>query len=125
MTYREQLRQYSQYQKVLSHQELLETCSLFSRHFTEERLSYGLYGLFPKCRKYVDIFALMLGMAGHGLIVSMLNTHQGILGTRIFIFNRARIFNTDFLRGQIERANLALSKGHVCAMVNPIFREHP
>ncbi|ENN72840.1 hypothetical protein YQE_10520, partial [Dendroctonus ponderosae] len=80
---REQLRQYSQYQKVLSHQELLETCSLFSRHFTEERLSYGLYGLFPKCRKYVDIFALMLGMAGHGLIVSMLNTHQGLLGDKL------------------------------------------
>lgn len=53
---------------------------MFAQHFTQDRLSYGLYGLYPKCRMYIDVFALLLEMAGHALIVSMLNTHQGVLG---------------------------------------------
>lgn len=83
---RDQFRQYSEQQKILSYQELLDTADLLARHFTQERLSYGLYGLYPKCRKYIDIFVLFLGMTGHGVIISMLNTHQGLLGKLIFKF---------------------------------------
>ncbi|KAF7282452.1 hypothetical protein GWI33_002679 [Rhynchophorus ferrugineus] len=80
---REQLRQYAQYQKQLNHQELLETADLLARHFTSERFQYGLYGLYPKCRHYIDIYVLLLGMVGHGLIISSLNTHQGLLGDKM------------------------------------------
>ncbi|XP_063908736.1 ectopic P granules protein 5 homolog [Zophobas morio] len=80
---KDQLRQYAQHQKMLQHQELLETAELFSKHFTQERLQYGLYGLYPKCRNYIDIFVILLGMTGHGLITSSLNTHQGLLGDEL------------------------------------------
>ncbi|KAJ8984462.1 hypothetical protein NQ317_012528 [Molorchus minor] len=80
---RDQLRQYAQHQKMLQHQELLQTSELLSRHFTQERLQYGLYGLYPKCRNYIDVFVLLLGMTGHGIIVSMINTHQGLLGDKL------------------------------------------
>lgn len=81
---KDQLRQYAQHQKMLQHQELLETAELFSKHFTQERLQYGLYGLYPKCRNYIDVFVILLGMTGHGLITSSLNTHQGLLGDKLF-----------------------------------------
>ncbi|KAL1505767.1 hypothetical protein ABEB36_005253 [Hypothenemus hampei] len=82
---RDQLRQYCQHQKKLAHQELLETSNLLARHFTQERLSLnnGLHGLYPKCRKYVNVFSILLGMTGHAFIVSMLNTHQGLLGDKL------------------------------------------
>ncbi|KAG5874036.1 hypothetical protein JTB14_007998 [Gonioctena quinquepunctata] len=80
---RDQFRQYAQNQKILQHQELLETSELLSRHFTQERLQYGLYGLYPKCRNYMDMFVILLGIIGHGIIVSMLNTHQGLLGDKL------------------------------------------
>ncbi|XP_060530773.1 ectopic P granules protein 5 homolog [Cylas formicarius] len=80
---RDQLRQYAQHQSLLQHQELLDTVELLSRHFTKERLQYGLYGLYPKCRNYMDVYVLLVGMSGHALIVSMLNTHQGTLGDKL------------------------------------------
>lgn len=80
---REQLRQYAQKQGMLQHQELLETAELLSKHFTQERLQYGLYGLYPKCRNYIDIFVILLGMVGHGLIISSINCHEGLLGDKL------------------------------------------
>lgn len=84
---RDQLREYAQLQKTLVYQDLLDTCKMFAQHFTQDRLSYGLYGLYPKCRMYIDVFALLLEMAGHALIVSMLNTHQGILGKFLYFYS--------------------------------------
>lgn len=77
---REQMRQYAQHQRSLQHQELLDTTVLLARHFTQERLQYGLYGLYPKYRQYIEVFCMLIGMTGHALIVSSLNTHQGLLG---------------------------------------------
>ncbi|KAF5275551.1 hypothetical protein FQR65_LT04154 [Abscondita terminalis] len=80
---REPLRQYAQQQHLLSYQELLETTRLLATHFFKERLQYGLYGLYPKYRNYVDIFVLLMGMTGHALIISALNIHQGVLGDKL------------------------------------------
>lgn len=80
---RDQLRLYSQQQTLLHHQELLEMTDMLSRHFQQERLQYGLYGIYPKIRNYIDVFILLLGMTGHGLIISTLNTHQGVLGEKL------------------------------------------
>ncbi|CAG9823224.1 unnamed protein product [Phaedon cochleariae] len=80
---RDQLRQYAQNRQVLQHQELLETAELLSKHFTQERLQYGIYGLYPKCRNYMDVFVILLGLIGHGIIVSMIDTHQGLLGDKL------------------------------------------
>ncbi|XP_045481046.1 ectopic P granules protein 5 homolog [Harmonia axyridis] len=75
---RDQLRAYAQNQQKLNYREILETSELLSGHFTQERLQYGLYGLYPKCEQYLDIYCLLLGMSGHSLIISSLNVHQGL-----------------------------------------------
>ncbi|XP_056634672.1 ectopic P granules protein 5 homolog [Diorhabda sublineata] len=80
---RDQLRNYAQHQNILQHQELLETAEHLARHFTQERLQYGIYGLYPKCRSYMDVYMLFMGIIGHGIIVSMINVHQGLLGDRL------------------------------------------
>nr|CAH7757239.1 unnamed protein product [Callosobruchus chinensis] len=81
--FREQLRNYAQYQKVLNNQQLLETAEMLGRHFTQERLQYGLYGLYPKCRSYIDVFVLLLGMVGHGIVTSAFNAHQDLSGNQL------------------------------------------
>lgn len=80
---RDQLRRYAQQQKVLQYQEILETATLLARHFTQERLQYGIYGLYPKTRVYNDVFILFIGMMGHALVISAVNTHQGLLGDKL------------------------------------------
>ncbi|CAH1956914.1 unnamed protein product [Acanthoscelides obtectus] len=80
---REQLRNYAQYQKVLHNQQLTETAEMLARHFTQERLQYGLYGLYPKCRSYMDVFVLFLGMVGHGVVTSTFNAHQDLSGSQL------------------------------------------
>ncbi|XP_050307718.1 ectopic P granules protein 5 homolog [Anthonomus grandis grandis] len=80
---RDQLRYYAQKQQMLSGQEFFATADLLARHFTQERFNYGIYGLYPKCRSYIDVFVLLLGMTGHGVIISMLNSHPGLLGDKI------------------------------------------
>lgn len=80
---RDQLRMYGQHQSLLQYQELLEMCNMLSRHFTQERLQYGLYGLYPKTRNYIDVFVMFMGMTGHALIISSLNVHQGTLGEKL------------------------------------------
>lgn len=81
--YRDQLRQYAHKQQTLHYQELLQTAQLLGQHFTHERQQYGLYGLYPKTRSYVEVFSLFLGMTGHALILSTINTHQGMLGDKL------------------------------------------
>jgi hypothetical protein len=51
-------------------------------HFTKERLQYGLYGLYPKYRVYVEPLAAFLGMVGHGLVVSTLQHDRGTLSNK-------------------------------------------
>lgn len=80
---REQLRNYAEHQNMLQHQQLLETAELFAKHFTNERLQYGLYGLYPKCRNYMDVFVMLLGMVSHGLVVSTLKVHQDLSSEKI------------------------------------------
>lgn len=80
---RDQLRLHAQQQKLLHYQELLDMIEMLSRHFHHERLQYGLYGLYPKVRNYIDVFVLLLGTTGHAFIISCLNAHEGQLGEKL------------------------------------------
>lgn len=80
---REQLRNYAESQRVLEHQQLLEAAELFAKHFTHQRLQYGLYGLYPKCRNYMDVFVMFLGMISHGLVFTSLRVHQDLPNEKV------------------------------------------
>lgn len=44
-----------------------------------ERLQYGLYGLYPKYRIYNEPLTMFIGMVGHALVVSTLQSDRGTL----------------------------------------------
>ena len=44
-----------------------------------ERLQYGLYGLYPKYRIYNEPLTMFLGMIGHSLVVLTLQSDRGTL----------------------------------------------
>lgn len=78
-----QLRRHATEQKMLQHRELDGTVTLLARYFAQERLQFGLYGLYPKYRTYGEAICLLLGLTLHAFIVSTLNAHSGDLGERL------------------------------------------
>nr|CAD7569208.1 unnamed protein product [Timema californicum] len=80
---KDEIRKYATEQKLLAHDELRETAILLANHFTKERLQYGLYGLYPKYRVYVEPLTTFLGMMGHALVVSTLQRDRGTLSDKL------------------------------------------
>jgi hypothetical protein len=70
-------------------------------HFTKERLQYGLYGLYPKYRVYVEPITAFLGMVGHGLVVSTLQHDRGTLSNK----REFHVFKVDVM-GMLEMKNV-------------------
>ena len=56
-----------------------DTAFLLSKHFMNERLQYGLYGLYPKYRVYSEPLTIFLGMVGHAFVVLTLQSDRGSL----------------------------------------------
>ncbi|OAD55805.1 Ectopic P granules protein 5 like protein, partial [Eufriesea mexicana] len=80
---RDDIRRYATEQKLLSQQEIYDTAVLLSRHFIQERLQYGLYGLYPKYRIYHEPISTFLGMVGHALVALTLQSDRGSLGDQL------------------------------------------
>ncbi|XP_031837862.1 ectopic P-granules autophagy protein 5 isoform X2 [Nomia melanderi] len=80
---RDEIRHYATEQRLLSRQEIFDTAILLSRHFMQERLQYGLYGLYPKYRIYNEPLTVFLGMVGHALVVLTLQSDRGSLGVQL------------------------------------------
>ena len=53
----------------------------------QERLQYGLYGLYPKYRIYNEPLSIFLGMVGHALVALTLQSDRGSLGDQCKYFN--------------------------------------
>lgn len=47
-----------------------EAANLLATHFQQERLQFGLYGLYPKYRVYVDALSTLLAMLGGQLVAN-------------------------------------------------------
>ncbi|XP_058795354.1 ectopic P granules protein 5 homolog isoform X2 [Phymastichus coffea] len=73
---KEEIRRYATEQRLLSRQEIHDTAVLLSKHFMNERLQYGLYGLYPKYRIYNEPLTMFLGMVGHALVVMTLQSDR-------------------------------------------------
>ncbi|XP_063226634.1 ectopic P granules protein 5 homolog [Bacillus rossius redtenbacheri] len=80
---KEEIRKYATEQVLLAHDELRETVTLLASHFLKERLQYGLYGLYPKYRLYIEPLTIFLGMMGHALVVSTLQRDSGSLSDKL------------------------------------------
>ncbi|XP_049842891.1 ectopic P granules protein 5 homolog isoform X1 [Schistocerca gregaria] len=82
-TVREEARRFATEQRSLSHSELRETVTLLGSHFTKERLQYGLYGLYPKYRAYVEPLTAFFAMLGHAIVVSSVQLERGALSDQL------------------------------------------
>ncbi|XP_076765337.1 ectopic P-granules autophagy protein 5 isoform X1 [Xylocopa sonorina] len=80
---RDDIRHYATEQRLLSRQEIYDTATLLNRHFMQERLQYGLYGLYPKYRIYNEPLSVFLGMVGHALVALTLRSDWGSLGDQL------------------------------------------
>lgn len=48
----------------------------------KERVAYGLYGLYPKYKLYLESFSILLMLVSHALIASILQQDRGSLGDK-------------------------------------------
>lgn len=80
---KEQLRNHATHQKMLQQSELVETTAMLAKYFGQERLQFGLYGLYPKYRLYIDPICLLLGLTAHAVVVATLNTYHGVLADQL------------------------------------------
>uniref|UniRef100_A0A8D8XCV4 Ectopic P granules protein 5 homolog n=1 Tax=Cacopsylla melanoneura TaxID=428564 RepID=A0A8D8XCV4_9HEMI len=76
-------QRYAVDQHALSLYELQGTATLLGSHFTKERLQYGLYGLYPKYKTYVEVIGIFLGMISHALIVQTLYHCKGLVADKL------------------------------------------
>ena len=57
----------------------METGNLLGASFMKERLQYGLYGLYPKYRIYIEPVIALHCMVGHAVIASVLYGYRTAL----------------------------------------------
>ena len=60
-------------------QETMEATSLLTAHFNQERLQFGLYGLYPKYRSYVEGLAAYFSPLGLQLVSGQVRHFKGAL----------------------------------------------
>lgn len=51
-------------------------------NFLKERLQYGLYGLYPKYKMYIEPIIAFHSMIGHAVVASVLNTNRTALANQ-------------------------------------------
>lgn len=56
-------------------------------NFLKERLQYGLYGLYPKYKIYIEPIIALHSMVGHAIVASVLNVHRTALADRSMYFD--------------------------------------
>ncbi|XP_065333691.1 ectopic P granules protein 5 homolog [Cloeon dipterum] len=77
---KDQLRIYATQQRLLDFKVICETAALLADYFKRERLQYGLHGVYPKYRTYVNPLSVFFSMVGHTLVIGTLNQARGALG---------------------------------------------
>ncbi|XP_055529929.1 ectopic P granules protein 5 homolog [Wyeomyia smithii] len=76
---KEEFRAFATKQNILSYKDIIDTTVLLTQHFHQERLSYGLHGLYPKHYDYCEALSLLLGSIGHAAVVAAVHTYPGVL----------------------------------------------
>ncbi len=79
---RREIKRFSTEANIIHHKELIETARLLARHFTKERLSYGIYGLYPKYRNYIEAFSCFMQLISVSLVASTLKNSKGSLSQK-------------------------------------------
>lgn len=79
---KESLVNFATAQNIFSFKVLQDTMALLARHFINDRLQYGLHGLYPKHKDYCEILAILFKSMGFAAIVSAVQTYPGVLAEK-------------------------------------------
>lgn len=69
-------------QQMFPFNVVMDTMSMFARHFQSERLQHGLHGLYPKHKDYCDTLAVLLKSYGHAIVVTAVYAYPGLLADK-------------------------------------------
>ncbi|ODM91613.1 Ectopic P granules protein 5 [Orchesella cincta] len=80
---RRDIKRFATEANIIHYQELIETARLLAGHFTKERLSYGIYGLYPKYRNYIEAISCFMQLISVSVVASTLKNSKGSLSQKI------------------------------------------
>lgn len=98
--------------------QLIETARLLAAHFTKERLSYGIYGLYPKYRNYIEAFSCFLQLISVSIVASTLRNSKGSLSQKSKLKIKLRfLFQFRIQRNNHFHFHCCFSRGEYLASV--------
>lgn len=80
---KDELRNFASKQNILIYNDVHSTSLMLSHHFYNERLQYGLHGLYPKFSDYCDVLCLLMGSIGHSAVASAIQAYPGIMADQL------------------------------------------
>lgn len=80
---KDEMRSFSSKQNLLDYSNIYSTTLMISEHFYNERLQYGLHGVYPKFSDYCEVLSVLLGTIGHLLIYKAVQTFSESTGDQL------------------------------------------
>lgn len=80
---KDELRNFASKQNLLIYSNVHSTSLMLAHHFYNERLQYGLHGLYPKFSEHVDVLCLLFGSIGHSAVASSIQAYPGIMADQL------------------------------------------
>lgn len=75
-------------QQIFPFNVVVDTLSMFARHFQSERLQHGLHGLYPKHKDYCGTLAILLKSYGYSIVVTAVYAYPGLLAEKRINWNQ-------------------------------------
>ena len=80
---KDEMRNFASKQNILMYKEVQSTAMMLAHHFYNERLQYGLHGLYPKFSEYCDVLCFLIGSIGHSAVASAIQAYPGIMADQL------------------------------------------
>lgn len=80
---KDELRNFGSKQNILLYNDVHSTSLMLAHHFYNERLQYGLHGLYPKFSEYCDVICFLMGSIGHSAVASAIQAYPGIMADQL------------------------------------------
>lgn len=80
---KDELRHFASKQNILLYNEVHSTSLMLAHHFYNERLLYGLHGLYPKFSDHCDVLCFLMGSIGHSAVASAIQAYPGTMADQL------------------------------------------
>lgn len=80
---KDEFRSFASKQNILLYNDVHSTSLMLAHHLYNERLQYGLHGLYPKFAEYADVLCLLMGSIGHSAVGSAFQAYPGVMADQL------------------------------------------